>query len=158
MQLAPSNILSLFDTTKAERKSFVNVFIDELENGKVDPLQFLYNLKCMESVIKDIESNSIFKDALINEASKYGKSFEFNNSTMSIQEAGTKYDFSVCNDYHLTELEQQASELDKSIKERKEFLKSVPEGFTQYIEETGELVTLHRPAKSSTTIVKTILK
>jgi hypothetical protein len=61
-------------------------------------------------------------------------------------ESGVKYDYSS---------DPIASELMEKLKERQEFLKSIPvDGITEVDEETGEVRKIYRPAKKSTTTFK----
>lgn len=156
---APS-ILSLFETNKEQRQSFVVRIVEALQSGQVDPLKAHLQVKCMESIIKDLNANKTYKSQVLDAASKYGaKSFEFNNAKMEIKEAGVKYDFSNCADPVLVSLCQQQAIIDKKVKDRETFLKTVPEkGMIVTDEESGETFTCFPPSKSSSTTVVTTLK
>ncbi len=77
-QLTLSN-LSLFETTKEQRQQFCANVIDVLSEGMADPLKIHLQVKCLEDIIKQITSNAAYKDFLLTEASKYGKTFEHHN-------------------------------------------------------------------------------
>jgi len=158
-ELTTTSILSLFDTTKAQRQSFCADIVSRLENGEADPLKIHLQIKSAEDLIKQLNDNRFYKEYLLEAATKNGKSFEFGNAKFDIKEVGVKYDFVNCGDPILIELQAKLDELTKQVKDRQTFLKTVPyEGMTIIIEETGEAVTLYPPSKSSTTSVSVTLK
>jgi hypothetical protein len=70
---------------------------------------------------------------------------------------GVKYDFAACGCPIMNDLLSQQEELDKAIKERQKFLKSIPpQGLETLIED--EVVTLYPPTKTSTTSISVNLK
>jgi hypothetical protein len=158
--LTTTSILSLFETTKEQRQSFVLRVIDSLEEGNTDPLKVHLQVKCMEDIIKGLNTNTIYKKHILDSAEKYGqKTFEFQNSKMEIKEVGVKYDFSKCEDVGLNAMYSVLEKLEEDIKKRETLLKSVPQkGMTITDEETGETYTVYPPAKSSTTSIAVTLK
>lgn len=159
-ELTTTSILSLFETNKEQRQSFTLGVIDALQSGEVDPLKVHLQVKCMESIIKLLNENTIYKKSILDAAEKYGeKSFEFMNSKVEIKEMGTKYDYSQCGDTVWEMLEQKASSAASDLKERETFLKTVPSKGLQVLDElTGEMITVYPPSKSSTTSVAITLK
>jgi len=155
MNLTVTN-LSLFETSKQERQIFAEHITNNLLEGLADPLKVHLQVKCMEDFIKQITSNSVYKDLIVTEAVKYGKTFEHHNAKFEIKEAGVKYDFQNCNDPILKELEDKFSILDTEVKERQKFLKSIKESVEVLIGD--EIVTLYPPVKTSTTSVTVNLK
>jgi hypothetical protein len=113
----------------------------------------------MEEIIKAITSNKDFKDAVITEASKYGKRHERFNATLDIRESGVRYDYSKCGDLELLSLYTQLDALNEQIKKREAFIKTIPiEGLEVLQSETGEIITIYPPSKTSTTTVAVTLK
>lgn len=160
MQLQTTSIVSLFDTTKKERESFVTDFLSRVENGSVNPLQAHYNLKCMSEIIKGITEDGNYKKLLLSEAEKHGsKSFEFKNSAMQVKEFGTKWHYENCNDAEIEQLLALKKEIEEKIKERESFLKSLPTtGSIITDKETGETREIYPPYKTSTTGISITLK
>lgn len=158
--LTTTSILSLFQTNKAERESFVMDVVNRIDQGTVDPLLIHLQIKCMEDVIKLLNSNTNYKQALLDASANMGeKSFQFHNAKFEIKEVGTKYDFSKCGDPTHQMLEQKVSSYSDELKEREKFLKTIPEkGMTVLVEDTGEAVTVYPPSKTSTTSVAVTLK
>lgn len=158
--LTTTSILSLFQTTKAERESFVMDVVNRIDQGAVDPLLIHLQIKCMEDVIKLLNSNTNYKKALLDASEKMGdKSFQFHNAKFEIKETGTKYDYSNCGDPTHQMLEQKVSSISEELKEREKFLKTLPaKGMVLLIEDTGEAITVYPPSKTSTTSVAVTLK
>lgn len=166
-EISTTSILSLLDTTKEQRESFVNDVIEKIENGNVSALKIHCQVKSMETLIKgftDKKSNpetaEKYSSLVLDEAQKMGgKSFEFYNGKFQIKEAGTIYDWSMCNDPELTELLAKQEQLKIDLKAKQDFLKTVPLSGLEIInEETGEAYKIYPPAKSSTTIVSVSIK
>ena len=157
MKIATVTDLSLFETTKAERQDFAQSVVNGLKEGLSDPLKVHLQVKCMEDLIKQITSHPGYKDLTLDEAAKYGKSFEHYNAKFEIKEMGVKYDFATCGCPIMNDLLSQQEELTKAIKEREKFLKAIPpQGLETLIED--EVVTLYPPQKTSTTSISVNLK
>lgn len=75
----------------------------------------------------------------------------------TLAEVGTAYDFSKCNDPELVELEAKAKEANEALKQRKEFLKTVPPSGLDIITKDGEAIKIYPPAKSSKSSFKVSL-
>ena len=147
-------ILSVYEMTKAERGEFVTRLVEKLESGGMSPLKVHKQVKCMEDLIKQITANDTYKQYLLDEAAKYGKSFELHGAKFQVKEAGTKYDYSQCNDYVLTELQQQLNELTEKVNNRQKFLQlAPPEGIEVLEDQSGEVYRIYPPSKTSTTTV-----
>lgn len=129
--------------------------ISAITDGEIDAITAHINLSRMEAAIQQVKADERVKDITLRELSKYGKKQAFGDCTLEEAEAGVKYDYSLCNDSELAELEEQKKWLDARIKERQAFLKHIPvSGMCD--PNTGEVV--YPPAKSSKTIIKTTFK
>lgn len=169
-QLTTTSILALFETNKEQRRSFIEHTIKAIEEGQTNPLKIHLQLKAMEEIIsgmtsldtrknKNADLAKRYRDALLSESEKNGREFEYHNAKFTIRETGSKYDYSVCQDEELDKLQQQSDELNKKIKARQAFLKNIPdEGTTILDKETGDVKTIYRPNKTSTTSVIATLK
>lgn len=143
---------------KYSRSLMARQVVNDLAEGKADPVQTHYNIKCIEELVKNILNDGQYKAMVLNEAEKHGKSFEFQNSKIEIKETAVKYDFTVCNDPQWHKLEAEILALKDKQKERELFLKTLkPEGI-DIVDENGEVYTMYPPAKSSTTSVSVTLK
>lgn len=166
LQLKPTEVLSLFDTNKDDRFGFVNNIIDAIEAGEIDPLRVHLRIKSIEDIVFRLTSRDEKKNANFQAAKRYNysllevaeqqgkKSFQFHNGKFEIKEVGVKYDFSKCEDRNLEELYAKMEELKATVKQREDFLKTVPQsGMIVTDQETGDTYTVYPPAKSSTTSV-----
>lgn len=172
IQMTAPSAIALFNTTKAERQSFIDNLMTELESGNVDPLKIHYEIKCIEKILDGLTNTDEtknranflnakkYKEFVLDAAKKYGqKKFDFSNSIVEIKEMGTKYDWSKCGDEKLLQDMAQLTELADKIKNRQELLKLIPEkGLTEVDTDSGETITVYPPAKSSTTGVQITLK
>ena len=143
---------------KYTRQLMARQVVNDLAEGKADPVQTHYNIKCIEELVKNILNDSQYKMMVLNEAEKHGKSFDFQNSKIEIRESAVKYDYSACNDPDWQKLEAEILALKDKQKERELFLKTIKPSGIDIIDENGEIYTLYPPAKSSTTSVSVNLK
>jgi hypothetical protein len=156
-QISAIGVLSLLETTKEQRESFVRSIVSALDDGQVDPLKVHLQVKNTEDLIKQITADEKYREFLLNEAQKYGKSFEQYNAKFQVKETGTRYDYSGCNDALLTELEEKAAFAAERLKERQKFLQNLPASGLEVLQ-GDELVTVYPPVKTSTTSVTVTLK
>jgi hypothetical protein len=132
-----------------------NNAISAIQGGEVDPIVAHINLSRMEAAIKRVKDNADVRDITLRELAKYGKKQSFGDCTLEEAEVGVKYDYSMCGDSELAELEAMKKDIDIRIKERQAFLKHIPiSGIAD--PHTGEVV--YPPARSSTTSIKTTFK
>jgi len=118
-----------------------------------DIVNLAENLAKMDLLIKEIKDNSNYKDYILNEVSKYGKSHITASGTkIELAEVGVKYDYAQTGDFILVDLELQKAIIENKIKERQTFLKAISKPIEVLF--ADELVTLYPPAKTSTSSVK----
>lgn len=129
---------------------YVDQIKGEILAGGDDPLKVLKQLKMVEKTLDILLKDVKLRNYFIDEALKFGNSFNHLNTHFDIKEAGTKYDYQSCKDSVWNYLNEQCEKFSKERKEREAFLQKIPlEGTVN--PDTGELI--YRPAKSSTTIV-----
>jgi len=158
-KLTVQSILSLFQTDKAQRATFVSDIIARLEEGSAKPLEVHLQAKAMIEIAEALIADNTYRDILLEEATKYGKAFDYQNAKFSIREVGTKYDYSQCGDLILAELQERSERATKALKERQDFLKVVPAAGVIYVDETtGDSYKIYPPSKQSTTSVTVSLK
>lgn len=165
-QLTALGVLSILDTTKAQRKSFAEQVIGYIEAGEVNPLMIHCQIKATENLIKQFtdkkeggELNERYMAAVLAEAQKNGKNFEYHSGKFTIKEAGQKYDYSMCGDEDLLKQMDVHEAMGQAIKDRQEFLRKLPsKGITEVVESSGEVRTLYPPSCTSTTTVAVTLK
>lgn len=154
------SLLSIFDTTKEQRRTFVAQVVDNVYEKHTSALEVHYQVKCLEDIIKNITEDKRYKGAVLDDALDHsGKPFDFKHSEVAVREVGTKYDYDNCGDPKYRELKRLFDKAKKDIDERQEYLKTIPvEGVTIVDEDTGEICKVHKPIKTSTTSVIIRLK
>ena len=133
--------LSILPSTKEQRKSFVEMAVNEILSGGVNPLKVELTLKSAIDTLEEIRKNNRVKLAVQVEADKYPeKTFEYGN--FRITKASRQInDFAGC-DAHLDELYTQMEALKLQIKARESLVK------TGVDSATGEVF---KPVKFTTT-------
>ena len=169
-ELSTTNILSLFETNKAQRIKFCEDLINKMGDGEVNPLQIHAQIKSIEDLLTTLTSTDksknkntdialTYKSMLMNAAEKYGKSFQLFNATYTIKEVGAKCNYDNCGDLELNELMAQAEVLKAKIESRQETLKHLPlSGMLTTDEKTGDTYKIYPPSKKSTTSVSVSLR
>lgn len=132
-----------------------NNAISAIADGNIDPITAHINLSRMEAAIQQVKSDDRVKDITLRELAKYGKKQTFGDCTLEECESGVRYDYSMCNDDELAELEAMKREIEQRIKSRQATLKALPiSGLADPA--TGAMI--YPPAKSSKTTIKTTFK
>jgi hypothetical protein len=157
-QMTALSTLSLLDTTKEQRSTFVQSVINGLKEGNTDPLTVHKQVKCVEDLVKQLTDNKEYKSIILVEAEKHGKNYETHNAKFSIMESGVKYDYSQCNDNVYNALQQLLADAKAGLADRENFLKSLPISGMDLLTVDGEVVTVYPPTKTSTTTVSVKLK
>lgn len=139
-ELTPTSILSLLDTTKEQRKLFVDQVVETITSGTHSPLKTKLQVKCMEEVCKAINENKDFKEAVLQDAINHGKSYEFHNAKVDVRSAAGKYDYSA---------DVEWASLKAQITAREKYLKSLPPEGIQRVTTDGEVVTDYPPVYSA---------
>lgn len=63
-----------------------------VENGDINPLEAIVSLKKLEEIVKQAKSK--INEAVIDEATKYGKSFNFGDAEITNKSSAGRYDYS----------------------------------------------------------------
>jgi len=142
------------DLTKGQIKKIAEESLHSLmENGNI--IEAADMIAKMELFIKEIKGNPEYIDYLRYEVAKYGQSMTTATGTkIELSEVGTKYDYVFCEDDIYNELVIKRDALDEQIKERQQFLKTLPSEGIDIINEDGVVSRIYPPSKSSTSSVK----
>lgn len=140
---------------KCSIDDMANTAIYAITEGEIDPIAAHINICRFEAAIKKIKDNPTVRDITLRELATYGRKHDFGDVTLEEAEAGVKYDYSLCEDSVLSQLEAELFELNVKIKARQQFLKALPVSGVAN-PETGELI--FPPSKSSKTIIKTTFR
>ena len=146
-------------TTKEQRSEVVMEMMMEVLNGRVNPLELHLRLKAAEEVIKTLTSHPAYKGILLDEAAKYGKSFQYQTAKVEVKEVGVKLDYSQCGNSTLADLYRKANEIAAKINQLETYHKSLPTSGIEVLDPvSGELEKHYPPAKTSTTSIAVTLK
>lgn len=146
--------LVLNPTTVAEA---VKQAKDAIMQGTVDPIIAHVNVQKMAKVIDEYSKDKDVRRIILDEFEKYGaKVITKGDAVIEVAEMGSRYDYTSTNDTKIAELYALRKALDADIKEREQYLKSLPSSGAQVIDsDTGEVTTIYPPAKTSTTWLRT---
>jgi len=139
---------------ESELSSITSKIVLKVKGGEVSPFAAMALAKDLskigEVVEKEVRPIMNKSEGLVDKVSSY------NGYKFELTEAGTTYDFSVCGDPILEDLEEKLAAAKKAVDERKAFLKSIPEGaFVSVVTpETGEESQVCRALKKSSTTFK----
>ena len=144
------------ELNKGQLSVIAAITSNEMINGNV--LEAVDVMAKMEFLIKEIKSNIEFIESARSEVSKWGKEYKSSTGTkIELAEVGTKYDYINCNDVQLNKLLADQEFIEHQIKERQNFLKSLPTEGLETITSEGEVIKLFPPNKTSTSSIKTTL-
>lgn len=149
--MTANSVMELLPDNRARSEKFASLLIGAAKDGEVNPLKLYVQLKyAIESL--EAAKEAILENAL-NERDKYPeKKLDLFGCVIEKVEAGSKYDFSTCNDGTYMCILDKFGAVQKEKKEREDYLKKIPQGASILIEETGEVI--QAPVKSSKTTLK----
>lgn len=155
--MSASSTLAIINNNKAQNKTLAAKFISEIEEGTIDPIKAHIYLKSIEDLLNNFfdgkshpDTVKRYKELVTDEAIKNGKRFEKYGAKFEVKEAGTQYDWSVCNDTFLDELTEKFEFYKNEVKKRQDFLKTVP---ITGVGDPSNGNMLYPPIKTSTTNV-----
>jgi hypothetical protein len=143
--------LRLFESipeTKTEIRKISTLLRGAVASGEVNPLVTAKKLAVIEKIIEEVKGDMLVRDAILAEAEKYGKSFDFQNAKFQIRESGVRFDYSNCQDAEHEEISEQINALTTRLKAREGLLKAVT-GDSELYGKDGRR--LEPPLKKSTT-------
>jgi len=121
--------------SKTEIAAYVSQVKEQILGGYIDGCETAIMLKSLEDTIKALRGDEDIKRFIMQEAEKYGKSFEFKGAKFSISGRKT-FDFVDDSEWFI--LNTQIEELKAKQKERETFLKAVTKPVAD--PETGEII------------------
>lgn len=128
-------------------------------SGYVDPIATYINMARVEKIIKQVKDDKDVKELALKEFEKYGEKRRlFGDCEVERSEVGVRYDFSECGDTILNDMYSQRDNLNALIKEREEALKILRSSRDEVDPETGEIMHLVPPSRSSKTTLKLTFK
>lgn len=151
----PSAVLQLLNADKQALEKFANAIIQDVKQGRSNPLEIQILIKKYEFVLNEIKEN--IKVNVNTETAKYGeKPFNYGGAECHYTPTRTEYDFSA--DLEWNEYEREIMNLKAKQKERETLLKSITQTITMVNPNTGELETISPPQKKQSYGLKVLLK
>jgi hypothetical protein len=147
-----TSAISILPSSKEQVVLFGTKLLKEIGDGTANPLEIRAMKAYFDKMFEFIKTD--FDSAVREEAEKHGKSFQYKGVNMELAEVGTKFDYSVCNDPELNDLFFQSERIAERVKNRQKFLKALKEAISMVDEETGEMIKIYPPLKTSTSSVK----
>lgn len=145
------NLISLLKSSPRGEKIFgmADKISVHVLDGHEDALQLLVGIKAMQKLLDAIVER--IEESALNEALLEAKRFEKFGAKIEVREVGARYNFDNCQDpvlARLTEAKKQWSDLEK---DRQTLLKTL-RGRTEMLDtETGEIINVLPPIKTSKT-------
>lgn len=142
--------------TKARQREVADDLVRKVLEGNVSPINAYVQLKGIADALTAAIKNQSLVEQVLTERMKWGRETPvFHGAIVAISEGGVKYDFDSCGDPVYNDLAQERKALDEKIKERQKFLMGLPEeGAIVTDKRTGETCEIHRPPKTSSTVVR----
>lgn len=143
-------------TNRQKVDRMIHDFREEVVEGFINALDAAIILKAMEDFTKTLRADAEIKKAIMAEIGRYNeKIISRNGCNITTQEVGVRYDYDASNDPVYNRLKTRRDIADALVKEREQFLKTLPEeGMTIVDEETGEVYHINRAPKSGETYCK----
>ena len=147
----PDFYVTVADTAQECRRMIIE--------GEVDPLTVYINLRRMAKIAEKISEDKAVKEAVLAAISQYPRSeVEFSDCIAKEKESSIKYDYSECGDSRLNELYRIHDDIKAEIKSRETFLRNLP-GRTDILDdETGEVLSVIPPTRTSKTTIEVTFK
>jgi AAA15 family ATPase/GTPase len=151
METAVSS-LSVLPNSKEEVNNFSRKLEEELSMGLINPLDLKVYQKSIEKVFQNIKD--VYDECVREESEKHGKMFEYKGLKIELAENGTKYDYSYCKDPVLAKLEHDFEKAQQALKDRQTFLKGIKGKINVVDEDSGDVIEIFPPLKSSKSGIK----
>lgn len=143
--------------TKTQIKVLADQSVSNLLESGGNVIQIAEMISKMELFIKEVKANSKYVDYVRDEVIKFGKEGCKTASGTKIEcaEVGTKYNYEHCGDVKWELLNHQVHSATASLKQREDFLKTVPVGGIDVVDDvSGEVYHIDPPIKTSTSSYK----
>jgi hypothetical protein len=118
--------ISVMPSSKEQLATYKAAIKNEILSGFQDTLQVFKMLKFAEKAIAETLKDKDIEDAMMNEAIKYGKTFDLHGCKFAIKAVGVRYDFTTCGDSQWDEITEKINALTEERKKREAFLQHIP--------------------------------
>jgi hypothetical protein len=146
------HIKSLTDATKSELNDLASILLEVSEGRELDLYIFGKKIEYLSKVIQEITH-----EYALSEAEKM-KGESIYNSKVEVKETGIRYNFSDCNYAPYDSLISKKIELESNQKTMEALLKALNKKTTILDNETGELLEVKPPTRTSKTSIFLTIK
>lgn len=155
--MTTASVLKLNPSSKQEIETFSSGIIEQVKSGSLNPLEAHTRLTAMEKSCEIIKKE--IRENVMSAVDKYSeKRFFAFGAEIEKTETGVKYDFSGCGDVEYNEAVEQEKAWSEKRKSRETFLKTLTKPMSVNNEETGEVLELRPPVKTSSSFIKVTMK
>jgi len=151
------SISKVMPTTKAQRLTFVESFINDLHTGYHNPKDVHVMVKSILKVFGEIEKSSEYKNIIEQEIERY-KTYETDEFKMEYCSTKTEYDYLACRDKYYNRLHGESIRIKSLIDARSKQLQTIKDKQEISDPDTGEIYEVSPPVKLQTMGVKTTFK
>lgn len=145
------------DYSKSSVDTAASVIVTEYELGNLDPIRFLGRLEFLSQILDKAKAE--IREKTVSELEKYGpeakSGVKIDGISFKLKETGVRYDYSGTKSW--SDKKAEIDVLTDELKAIESTLKSLKGKTTILDEETGELLELLPPIKSSKTSVEITL-
>lgn len=145
------------EMTKSKVEEIAGILVTEFEFGSIEPLHFLGRLEFLSQIIEKAKAE--IREKSLDQLEKYGSEAKAGVKIQGIQfkikETGVKYDYSNTEKWKI--LKSEIDEKNEGLKGLEAQLKAIKSKQTIVDEETGEIMELNPPVKSSKTSIEITL-
>lgn len=142
--------------TKASSEGNAEVIADLVKSGHYNALEVATRIKWMIATLE--QANKLIQPDCVDEIEKHNGKATINGAEVIKKEVGTKYDYSNCNDANWNALNELMVRTKERMSEREKFLKTITKPLTIADDETGEMIQLLSPIKTSSTSIQVSFK
>jgi len=145
------HIKSLTDATKSELNDLASILLEVSEGRELDLYIFAKKIEYLSKVIQEVSNEYALSEAeKMKEKSLY-------NSKIKVKDTGVRYNFSECGYTPYNNLLSDKKQIETELKGMETLLKSINKKTTIVDEQSGEILEVKPPVRTSgTSIVLTI--
>lgn len=150
--LQPIRFDRVIAPTKSNADLMAQSIVQAVEEGNINPVELGVKIRWLQDILERTYSG--ITGAIRTEAEKYGKEGirSLGGARIDLSETSTKYDYS--HDPVWASLQEKLEPIKAEIKERETMLKTLKKPFEQVDPETGEVIVVSPPLKTSVSGVK----
>lgn len=132
--------------TKQDIKSAAEDMVSGVEKGE---RLSAYLVVTKAKATLEIIQSELHDDAL-EEARKYGRNYQMQNTTLDMRDTGVKWDYSNCNDPELERLQAEFDKAKKALEKRQKFLQALDKPLTTVDEQDGSVEPIYPAVRKAT--------